>query len=793
MIIIVGVGVIFGLYTISRKINQIKDNIISNKVSQKDHYLSPKLESPLIDWMEDLIQVHAATCNDRELSSIDFHNEFSHFVLGIVERIIEISYKILQAQRISVMILSRDQKKLVVAESKDAVGLEISSSTGIGGYVASTGELLNIADAYNDPRFNPQIDMSSDFRTKSILCVPITIHHEIIGVLSALNKEDDQNNIVPFNRQDEKMIEYLATNAGIAIKKAQLYHQAVRAQRNSEAILSIVRARSSDGTVEEILTTTIDTIYQLLVPELVSVYLCDHLLQEAWICVSKDGLEGLTVPFGHGVAGTVAASGITVRIDNVYEDQRFCRDVDQQTGFKTKSMLCMGVPGFASPSKPIAVIQLINKLNGRGFDEDDEEALSMLCEEVSVALRQKILELSLLRHSIYIRNRPDTIDDIRLEESLLKEYGSVAQRFKYSSSIRTRQLNRDATSSIRKCPQSIAADLLLTSSSTRPLLHSISIEKSQLSNELSSWDLDPFLLRDGDLMTYVEQMFLDFDLLSQFSIDVQKLRNMITSAHSLYHQENPFHNFKHAFSVTHMTYLILRGGAASCLTSLDILTALVSALCHDLDHPGNNNAFEVATRSELALTHSDDSVLERHHSSMTHRLLNQAENNILENLSREDQQEIHALITDTIMATDMSVHFYHVEKLEISSKLPSPHFEVNDPNSRRILLGHIIHAADLSGQVLKLDLALKWGERCIQEFINQCMKEKELNIPVTPFMDGLEDEIKQMRLQHGFVGNIVLPLWTALAACFPSLSHTVIQGQTNQTYYNQRISVLSSA
>ena len=691
------------------------------------------------------------------------------------------------------MILSRDKKRLVVAESKDAVGLEISSSTGIGGYVASTGELLNIADAYNDPRFNPQIDISSDFRTKSILCVPITIHHEIIGVLSALNKEDSQKNTVAFDSQDEKMIEYLATNAGIAIKKAQLYHQAVRAQRNSEAILSIVRARSSDGTVEDILTTTIDTIYQLLVPELVSVYLCDHLLQEAWICVSKDGLEGLTIPFGHGVAGTVAGSGITVRIDNVYEDKRFCREVDRQTGFTTKSMLCMGVPGFASVSKPIAVIQLINKLNGRGFDEDDEEALAMLCEEVSVALRQKVLELSLLRHSIYIRNRPDTVDDIRLEESLLKEYGSLAQRFKYSSSIRTRQLNREATSSIRKCPQSIAADILLTSSSSRHVLGSIHIEQNPSFPDLCSWELDPFHVRDGDLMTFIEQIFLDFDLISQFSIDLQKLRNMITSAHSLYHQENPFHNFKHGFSVMHVTYLILREGAASCLTSLDILAALVSALCHDLDHPGNNNAFEIATRSELALTHSDDSVLERHHSSMTHRLLNRPENNIFENLSSQEQKEIQALITDTIMATDMSVHFYHVEKLEISSKLPPPHFEINDPNSRRILLGHIIHAADLSGQILKLDLAIKWGDKCIQEFINQCIKEKELGIPVTPFMDGLEDELKQMKLQHGFVGNIVLPLWTALATCFPSLSHTVTRGQANYAYYNQRISLLSAA
>lgn len=69
MMVIVGVGVIFGLYSIYQKINHIKDNILTTKNSRKDYYLDRKFESPLIDWMEDLIQVHAATCNDRELSS----------------------------------------------------------------------------------------------------------------------------------------------------------------------------------------------------------------------------------------------------------------------------------------------------------------------------------------------------------------------------------------------------------------------------------------------------------------------------------------------------------------------------------------------------------------------------------------------------------------------------------------------------------------------------------------------------------------------------------------------------
>jgi GAF domain-containing protein len=791
-------------YTLNIKLTHLHELQMISSSSSSSHQQYETIQRPQNELsnslglnFEDLIQVHAATCNYKELSSktilcLNDHLielifrflfvSFSFFHVGVVKLILNVSYKLLQAERISVMILSHDKKHLYVAESQDAQGIEVSSDHGISGHVVATGELVNVENAYEDPRFNPEVDRGSGFTTRTLLCAPITINHEVVGVLTALNKVNFNGEITTFSKLDENIIEYLAANAGIAIKKAQLYHQAIRSQRNSAAILSIVRARSSDVSVEKILATTIDTVYELLVPELVSLYLCDQALQEAWICVSKDGLEGLTVPFGHGVAGTVASTGETLRIDNAYEDSRFCQDVDLQTGFRTKSLLCMGVPGFASSSKPIAVIQLINKLNRRGFDEDDEAALTMLCDELSVALRQKVIELSLLRHSNSHKSRPDHIDDTKLEESLLKEYGSVAQRYKYSSSIQTIKLNR-----MENSPPS---PNFIGTPTRRILGPRFAIDEDRVFQEMYRWDLDPFKTRDSDLMRYVEQMFIDFQLIEEFQIDRQKLRNLILGAHALYHHGVIFHNFKHAFSVTHVTYLILRGGAARYLTPLDILATLVSALCHDLDHPGNNNGFEVASKSEIALTHSGDAVLERHHSSTTHRLLYQPENNILENLSRQEQIEVHALITDTIMATDMAGHFYHVETLEISAK-SNPHFDAADASSRRALLGHIVHSADLSAQVLCPELALKWGDLVIEEFIHQSNEEKRLNLPLTPFMDGLEDEIKKMRLQHGFIGNIVLPLWTALVGCFPGLSHTVIQCQANYNYINQRIIVLS--
>ena len=301
-----------------------------------------------------------------------------------------------------------------------------------------------------------------------------------------------------------------------------------------------------------------------------------------------------------------------------------------------------------------------------------------------------------------------------------------------------------------------------------------------------SWDFNPFTTSDSDLMQYSVQMLADFDLIEMFKIDIKKLKNYIMGAHALYHEDVQFHNFKHGWSVMHMSYLILRHGASKFLTPLDILAVLISALCHDLDHPGNNNAYEVASQSELALTHSYDAVLERHHASMTHRLLSSTNSSIFENLTPEEQTYMNGLVTDAILATNMAVHFEHVERLDIVSKNDPP-FDVTSTSSRRDLVGHIVHAADLSGQVLSLELAKVWGERCLNEFMHQAKIEKENGYPVTQFMAALDTNLSRSRAQLGFVGNIVLPLWTSLAACFPSLDARCCQAQSNHDYYSNCI------
>lgn len=98
----------------------------------------------------------------------------------------------------------------------------------ISGYVASTGELLNLEDMYSLPpglpfSFNKQIDIASSYHTQSMITVPMkTNRGKIIGVLQLINAKDVNNNIVSFSSEDETYIKHFANTAATAIERAQL-------------------------------------------------------------------------------------------------------------------------------------------------------------------------------------------------------------------------------------------------------------------------------------------------------------------------------------------------------------------------------------------------------------------------------------------------------------------------------------------------------------------------------------------------------------------------------------------
>jgi HD-GYP domain-containing protein (c-di-GMP phosphodiesterase class II) len=105
--------------------------------------------------------------------------------------------------------------------------IDINKKT-ISGYVAATGKAVNIPDVYNIPEdspygFDPSFDKISGYRTKSNLTVPIrTNTGEILGVLQIINALDGDGEAVPFSKDDELMVTHFATNATVALQRAQM-------------------------------------------------------------------------------------------------------------------------------------------------------------------------------------------------------------------------------------------------------------------------------------------------------------------------------------------------------------------------------------------------------------------------------------------------------------------------------------------------------------------------------------------------------------------------------------------
>jgi len=132
-----------------------------------------------------------------------------------------VTTQLLDADRATIFILDRDRAEIW---SKVALGTgagEIRQAIGVGiaGTVAATGETINIADAYEDPRFNPEPDHRTGYRTKTLLTFPMTGQNDrVIGVFQVVNKNGGEE----FTTDDEETLSSLGASAAVAVENAQL-------------------------------------------------------------------------------------------------------------------------------------------------------------------------------------------------------------------------------------------------------------------------------------------------------------------------------------------------------------------------------------------------------------------------------------------------------------------------------------------------------------------------------------------------------------------------------------------
>jgi putative ABC transport system ATP-binding protein len=97
-----------------------------------------------------------------------------------------------------------------------------------------------------------------------------------------------------------------------------------------------------------------------------------------------ENMGEIRIPVGSGVAGAVAETGQSIRIDDAYADPRFNRDVDLQTGYRTRSILSL--PVSDQSGKVFAVAQLLNRRDGQPFDDEDERRYAGFIRSIGLIL-----------------------------------------------------------------------------------------------------------------------------------------------------------------------------------------------------------------------------------------------------------------------------------------------------------------------------------------------------------------------------------------------------------------------
>jgi adenylate cyclase len=154
---------------------------------------------------------------------------------SLITTIMQKARELLDADRCTLFLLDKENGQLWSKIADGTPEIRIPMHMGIAGHVATTGEVLNIPDAYNDKRFNKEIDLKTGYRTRTILCMPLRNNQaQIIGVTQMINRRAGE-----FDKEDEELLNAFSAQAGVAIENSMLF---TNTKAISNFMLSILRS-----------------------------------------------------------------------------------------------------------------------------------------------------------------------------------------------------------------------------------------------------------------------------------------------------------------------------------------------------------------------------------------------------------------------------------------------------------------------------------------------------------------------------------------------------------------------
>uniref|UniRef100_A0A669QIN6 Phosphodiesterase n=1 Tax=Phasianus colchicus TaxID=9054 RepID=A0A669QIN6_PHACC len=422
-----------------------------------------------------------------------------------------------------------------------------------------------------------------------------------------------------------------------------------------------------------------------------------------------------------------------LNIPDAYAHPLFYRGVDDSTGFRTRNILCFPIKNESQ--EVIGVAELVNKINGpwfSKFDEDLATAFSIYCG-ISIA------------HSLLYKK----VNEAQYRSHLANEM--MMYHMKVSDDEYTKLLSEGI--------QPVAA----------------------IDPNFADFTYTPRSLPEDDTSMAILSMLQDMNFINTYKMDRQTLTRFCLMVKKGY-RDPPYHNWMHAFSVSHFCYLLYKNlELSNYLEDIEIFALFISCMCHDLDHRGTNNSFQVASKSVLAALYSSEgSVMERHHFAQAIAILNSQGCNIFDHFSRKDYQRMLDLMRDIILATDLAHHLRIFKDLQ---KMAEVGYDPKNKQHHSLLLCLLMTSCDLSDQTKGWKTTRKIAELIYKEFFSQGDLEKAMGNRPLEMMDREKAYIPE--LQISFMEHIAMPIYKLLQDLFPKASELYERVASNREQWTK--------
>ena len=296
--------------------------------------------------------------------------------------LIEFVTEELEADRGTLFLNDEETNELYsrVAQGDLTREIRILNNVGITGAIFNNEKGEIIHNVYDDERFNDEVDQETGYETKNMICSPIkTVGDKTIGVIQILNKKKGR-----FTKDNLLFVELVATQAAVSIQNAQNSEYFEKKRAKEMEFISIVSDVTAEIDLGALLKRVMEEATRMLNADRATLFLNDEKTNELFSRVAMgDGIGEIRLPNTAGIAGSVFTSGKSMNIPYAYADLRFNPSFDKQTGYFTRSILC--VPVINKEGKVIGCTQVLNKTGGK-FTSEDESRLKAFTQQVAIAL-----------------------------------------------------------------------------------------------------------------------------------------------------------------------------------------------------------------------------------------------------------------------------------------------------------------------------------------------------------------------------------------------------------------------